>query len=112
MVVSLLLINLLPNDVLALGGSFVGTLLGTGAGTAQTEPEKWYYGSDLEIDAHIIFGEDRMYTEGKANRGFQYLSYGDEKEPLKHVFHIDIKLPQARQCNRDECAFFQEHIKG
>ena len=36
----------------------------------------------------------------------EYHSYGDREEPLKHVFHIDIKLAAARKCNADECAFF------
>ena len=38
--------------------------------------------------------------------------YGSEDNELKHVFHIDIKLPQARQCNSDECLFFLQHLKG
>ena len=38
-----------------------------------TQPDKWYSGSELTIDEHFIFGEDRMYTEGKANRGFDNL---------------------------------------
>lgn len=50
---------------LALGGAF--------SKTESTQPDKWYTGSDLTIDEHFIFGEDRMYTEGKANRGFNNL---------------------------------------
>ena len=41
----------------------------------------------------------------------EYHCYGDEAEPLKHVFHIDIKLPAARKCNEDECDFFKSFIK-
>ena len=36
----------------------------------------------------------------------EYRCYGTPENQLKHVFHIDIKLPEARQCNRDECVFF------
>lgn len=41
----------------------------------------------------------------------EYKYYGDKEHPLKHVFHIDIKLELARQCNEDECSFFKKHIK-
>ena len=40
-----------------------------------------------------------------------YRFYGDEKHELKHVFHIDIKLAEARKCNEDECDFFKGHLK-
>ena len=41
----------------------------------------------------------------------EYHFYGDKEHELKHVFHIDIKLPEARKCNDDECSFFFKHIK-
>ena len=41
----------------------------------------------------------------------EYHYYGNKEHELKHVFHIDIKLPEARQCNADECMFFLKHIK-
>ena len=41
----------------------------------------------------------------------EYHCYGDEKDELKHVFHIDIKLSEARHCNDDECAFFKSLIE-
>lgn len=37
----------------------------------------------------------------------EYHCYGDDDNPLKHVFHIGIKLPQAGICNGEECAFFR-----
>ncbi|MBR3737551.1 MAG: carboxypeptidase regulatory-like domain-containing protein, partial [Eubacterium sp.] len=40
---------------------------------AETEPEIWYTKSDVTIDKHILFGEDKMYTDGKSNRGFDCL---------------------------------------
>ena len=42
----------------------------------------------------------------------EYHFYGDKEHELKHVFHIDIKLPEARQCNEDECSFFSKHIRN
>ena len=41
----------------------------------------------------------------------QYRCYGDDEDKLKHVFHVDLRLPQALKCNADECAFFLSHIK-
>ena len=42
----------------------------------------------------------------------EYRCYGDEKNVLTHVFHINIKLEGARACNADECNFFLKHIKA
>ena len=36
----------------------------------------------------------------------EYHCYGDDENELTHVFHINIKIPQANKCNEDECAFF------
>lgn len=36
----------------------------------------------------------------------EYHCYGDSENVLTHVFHINIKLPGARECNADECRFF------
>ena len=41
----------------------------------------------------------------------EYHSYGSRENPLNHVFHINIKLPEARACNADECEFFLKSIK-
>jgi acetyl esterase/lipase len=30
------------------------------------------------------------------------------KQPLGHVFHVNMKLEEARLCNDEECAFFRE----
>ena len=36
----------------------------------------------------------------------EYRCYGDDEHELTHVFHINIKIPQANECNEDECSFF------
>ena len=36
----------------------------------------------------------------------EYHYYGDTDHALRHVFHVDMKLAAAKQCNDDECAFF------
>ena len=42
---------------------------------------------------------------------FLYRVYGDTQNPLTHVFHCNMNLPEAKKCNDDECAFFQSFIK-
>ena len=40
----------------------------------------------------------------------EYHCYGDEKNKLKHVFHVDMNLKDAYVCNGDECSFFSDQI--
>lgn len=40
----------------------------------------------------------------------EYHCYGNKDNELKHVFHIDIKLEEARECNSNECTFFLNQI--
>jgi len=37
--------------------------------------------------------------------------YGDEKNTLGHVFHVNMKLKDAALCNDEECAFFRSYMK-
>lgn len=41
----------------------------------------------------------------------EYRCYGDEKNVLTHVFHINTKLQGARECNADECEFFRKKVQ-
>ena len=37
--------------------------------------------------------------------------YGAEETPeVAHVFHVNIRLPEAKRCNDDEAAFFREFV--
>ena len=36
--------------------------------------------------------------------------YGDEQNPLGHVFHCDIRTQAAARCNEDECSFFRSQL--
>lgn len=60
------------------------------------------------------FLKDRPYVMIKAftenNVPFIHRMYGNEERPLGHVFHCDLKLPEATQCNDDECTFFKSLI--
>ena len=38
---------------------------------------------------------------------FVFRSYGDAKERLAHVFHLDIRTEAAKLCNEEECDFFR-----
>lgn len=41
----------------------------------------------------------------------EYHLYGEEGQTyMGHVFHCNIKLAEATQCNDEECAFFWRHI--
>jgi hypothetical protein len=60
-------------------------------GAVNTDPDKWYFGNDLTIDEHFIFGEDRMYTEGKANRGFNCLLDNNVSVP----FYVTTNDPEV-----------------
>jgi len=46
----------------------------------------------------------------KNNVPFLYRYYKDPYEKLSHVFHCNMKLPQAHKCNKDECEFFTSLI--
>lgn len=37
-----------------------------------------------------------------------YRLYGDEQNPLAHVFHCDVRSEAAKRCNSEECEFFRE----
>ena len=56
----------------------------------------------------FLSGQAKPFYERLRSLGVpaEYRCYGNSENPLKHVFHIDIKLPEARACNADECSFF------
>jgi len=33
-----------------------------------------------------------------------------EQKHIAHVFHVDIRNPEATQCNDEQCAFFRKHL--
>lgn len=47
--------------------------------------------------------EKGVYCESKV--------YGDEENPLYHVFHVTIQEPLGQLCNDEECAFFRRMMK-
>ena len=55
----------------------------------------------------------KPFCEKMASLGVnaQYHCYGSKDNPLGHVFHINIKLPEAREANDEECAFFKKQCR-
>ena len=40
------------------------------------------------------------------------ICYGSKNQPeIQHVFHVNIRLPEAIRCNDDQCAFFRSLIE-
>ncbi len=52
--------------------------------------------------------KQRLDAEGVKN---EYHCYGTDEKPLWHVFHCNIRMPEAIQCNDEECNFFRSLIK-
>lgn len=50
-----------------------------------------------------------MMVEVLKEKGIPHVMkcYGDEKTELGHVFHCNIRLPEATVCNDEECEFFK-----
>ena len=47
----------------------------------------------------------------KAGVKYEYHCYGNSEQPLWHVFHCNLQLKEADQCNTDECNFFLSFVK-
>ena len=62
----------------------------------------------------FLSGQAKPFYELLKSKNIEaiYKFYGDKEHELKHVFHIDIKLAEARKCNEDECSFFKQHLKN
>lgn len=64
------------------------------------------YGDFLKDNAQPMY--DHLVSKGI---DAQWKCYGAEGETaVGHVFHVTITLPEAIQCNDDECAFFRSYI--
>ena len=62
-----------------------------------------------ESSFSIDVGETYTYTEQGVDA--QWHCYGtEEQEEIGHVFHVNIILPEARQCNDDAALFFAKYV--
>lgn len=41
---------------------------------------------------------------------YEFMMYGEENEPLYHVFHLDMRNKFGIQCNDAECAYFNTKV--
>lgn len=46
----------------------------------------------------------------KAGVQYVYKLYGDDSNPLMHVFHLDMHNETGKTCNDEECAFFRSFM--
>lgn len=51
----------------------------------------------------------KKFTE--CNVPFAYRFYGDKNNKLAHVFHCNMRLQDAADCNDDECKYFEHFCK-
>ena len=59
--------------------------------------------------------EDSLKLQGKLNAlgvPNTFRLYDNAGHSLGHVFHLDIRSAEAKECNDEECRFFREHITG
>ncbi len=59
-------------------------------------------GDFLKDDAALMAG-----SLIKASTPFELHYYGDSKNVLGHVFHVNVRSADGRRCNDDECEFFK-----
>lgn len=58
----------------------------------------------------LVVQDEPFYQQLKAlGVEVEYHCYGTDENPLRHVFHIDIRLKEAEIANEEECAFFLRH---
>lgn len=67
----------------------------------------------MTAEGDFLSGQAEPFYNLLKSKNFEtvYKFYGDKEHALKHVFHIDIKLAEARKCNEEECDFFKDHLK-
>lgn len=42
---------------------------------------------------------------------YEFTLYGDENNPLGHVFHLDMRNETGRQCNETQCEYFKMFLE-
>ena len=66
----------------------------------------------MTAEGDFLAGQALPFTEKLKSLGVQaeYHYYGDSTHVLGHVFHCNIRLPDAQRCNEEECAFFRSFL--
>lgn len=60
----------------------------------------------------FLLAQAQLLEEAFQNAGVYYESkvYGEESNPLYHVFHVNMTEPEAKVCNDEECDFFRRML--
>ena len=65
----------------------------------------------LYYDCKRGFSSDTAWTiDEKLEQlgvSYEYKLYGDEKNVLGHVFHLDMRNDIGKQCNDEQCEWFR-----
>lgn len=90
--------------------------------------EVWEYGEELRVAEHITadfpptfvmsaYGDGLFEDAFSMNRLLTKIGienelhiYGTKEAPPGHVFHLNIRDPEAVRCNDEECGFFRKHL--
>ncbi len=101
---SLLMANLMPHH----GTEEEYRLLNVDEHTSPDFPPAYI----MTGEGDFLAGQAPLLYENLKNLGVevQYHYYGNKDHVLGHVFHCNIRLPEAAQCNSDECAFLRRKI--
>lgn len=102
----------------------LGEIQGVVAAYLNDEPEK--YELEMDIMRHVTekfpptyvmtasqdfvknCSKDFCECLSQSDVPYQYRLYGEEEEKqYEHVFHCDVKLPEATVCNDEECEFLK-----
>lgn len=75
--------------------------------TAHFPPAYLMTASGDFLKKHTPYMAERL-TEQEVE--FEYHFYGNSEKTLGHVFHVNMKLEDAAECNKDECRFFRKYI--
>lgn len=68
---------------------------------------------DKELMGDFCRGHAPILREALEENRVPYFfrTYGDERKPLYHVFHVNVREKAGQRCNDDECIFFQCMIR-
>lgn len=60
-------------------------------------------------EGDFLAGQALPFAEKLQSLGVraEYHYYGDSEHVLGHVFHCNIRMPEAQRCNDEECSFFR-----
>ena len=66
----------------------------------------------MKAEGDFLAAEAQPFAEKLQSLGVpaEYHYYGDKDHVLGHVFHCNIRLPEAALCNREECEFFLRFV--